>query len=244
MYFCSFYTTDWLPGILKGYKMRTHIAKSLQTRSKAIRRAVDNYNTAAARLTPPREKLDWSKMSQVGYVEELTMLRSTRNDIRDKPWVKPVYREMLKLRHRVARAKEEVLRCNVETRRVYSAIYDETAIFSRVTEQLKATDNALLGPLCDFVTRRIGVNSRLLKYIQKIYSLVGFTGDRTRGVRVGTMQQDDADAGLAATQEDIASVGRDNDNNDDDDDDFIDEDEELQEEISGLETFFSNLDIL
>ncbi|KAK7683799.1 hypothetical protein QCA50_013175 [Cerrena zonata] len=224
---------------IAGYKMRTHIAKLLQTRSKAIRRAVDSYNTAASRLTPPREKLDWAKMSQCGYIEELTMLRSTRNDIRDKPWVKPVYREMLKLRHRIARAKEEITRCNVETCRVYTAIYDETELFSKVTTQLGVSNDPLVGPVRDFITRRIGINSSLLNYIQKIYSLVGFTGERTRGIRAvghGTM-----DVGPTSSAEDAIPTNPDD---DEDDEDVFDEDEEFQQEMRGLETFLSNLDIL
>lgn len=36
------------------YKMRTHLSKSLQVHCKAIRKAVDAYNTAAAALNPPR----------------------------------------------------------------------------------------------------------------------------------------------------------------------------------------------
>ena len=214
--------------------MRTHIAKALQTRSQAIRRAVDQYNKAAAQLSPPREQLDWSKMSQYGYIEELTLLRSTRNDVRSKPWVKPVYREMLKLRHKIARAKEEIIRCNVETRRVYTAIHDETSLFARVTMELKTNNNPLYGPLRDFVTRRNGINRRLLTYIQKIHALSGFTGERTRGLRVGV------EAGSA----DYVDIAPEFPTEDEElEDDIIDEDDELQQEVQTLETFMSNLDL-
>jgi hypothetical protein len=37
-----------------GYKMRTHITKSLQTRSKTIQQALASYNAATAALSPPR----------------------------------------------------------------------------------------------------------------------------------------------------------------------------------------------
>ncbi|KAF7367045.1 hypothetical protein MSAN_00963700 [Mycena sanguinolenta] len=36
-----------------GYKMRSHIAKALQARSKAIRKAIDRYNLMAADMDPP-----------------------------------------------------------------------------------------------------------------------------------------------------------------------------------------------
>ena len=220
--------------IFQGYKMRTHIAKALQTRSKAIRRAVEQYNKAAAKLSPPRDPLDWSKMSKCGYIEELTMLRCTRNDIRDKPWVKPVFREMLKIRHRIARAKEEIIRCNVETRRVYTAIHDEIGLFTRVTTQLKTTNSPLYGALRDAVTRRTGVNRLLLSYIRKIHALPGFTGERTRGTREGASI-------TPAGNDDIGPGELDEEDGEEEEDELVEEDEELQREVRVLETFMSNL---
>ena len=213
--------------------MRTHIAKAIQTRSKAIRRAVARYNKAAAKLSPPRDPLDWSKMSKVGYIEELTMLRCTRNDVRDRPWVKPVFREMLKTRHRIARAKEEIVRCNVETRRVYTAILDETILFRRVTTQLKSTNSLLYGALRDFATRRTGVNRLLLSHIRKVHSLPGFTGERTRGVREGASV-------TPVENEDVGDTELDEEN-EEEEEELVEEDEELQREVQTLETFMSNL---
>ncbi|KAK7685258.1 hypothetical protein QCA50_011621 [Cerrena zonata] len=124
--------------------------------------------------------------------------------------------------------------------RVCTAIYDETELFSQVTAQFTSSNNPLSGPLCDFVTRRIGINSLLLKYIRKIYSLIGFTGNRTCGVRVGTIWQ--GATGTTATDDgNPVGVG---DEVDDEDDDILNEDEDFQQEMSSLETFFSNLDIL
>ncbi|KAJ7718135.1 hypothetical protein B0H16DRAFT_1797773, partial [Mycena metata] len=44
-----------------GYKLRKHIAKALQTRSKTIRTALVRYNTAAAALNPPRRHVTWEE---------------------------------------------------------------------------------------------------------------------------------------------------------------------------------------
>lgn len=53
-----------------------------QTLSRLVPRPSDEqwiiYDTAVARLTPPRENLDWSKLSQRGYVEELTICFAVR----------------------------------------------------------------------------------------------------------------------------------------------------------------------
>jgi hypothetical protein len=60
-----------------GYCMRTHIAKSLQTRCKAIQNAVKTYNTAALEMNPPRPTLDWSKASHYTFLEDFELLRNT-----------------------------------------------------------------------------------------------------------------------------------------------------------------------
>ncbi|KAI0346613.1 hypothetical protein BDW22DRAFT_1462444 [Trametopsis cervina] len=166
-----------------GYKMRTHIAKSLQTRSKTIQRAVKAYNAAAATLDPPRPVLDWAQVTSFNFLEEFTLLQDTRNDIRDREWSKPAVREAMKLRHRLMRAQEEVDRLNVEVRRLHTAIRDETALFSRVLRRLKADGDLLLGPTSEFITRRKRCNVHLLARIQQVHGLKGFTGLTTPGTR-------------------------------------------------------------
>lgn len=233
--------------------MRTQLAKSLQTRCKAIKRAVAAFNTAAARLTPPREPLDWSQVSNYGFIEEFALLRNTRNDITEKPWVKPLFREMLKMRHRILRAQEEILRCNVEIRRVQTAIHDEAILFSRVLKELKDTQSLMYGPVLDFVVRRKAVNRALLKRIEQVHSLRGFTGERTLGVRLGTHGMTagpDLEDSTPSTDNARAATtdGQNNDGDDDDDeaeeeeDVAGEEDDEVQSIIGRMEAFYSNLD--
>ncbi len=70
--------------------MRTHLAKSLQTRCKAIQNAVDKYNIAAQSIG--RDPLDWSTVSHYSFLEEFTLLRNTRQDVLEKPWTRPAVR--------------------------------------------------------------------------------------------------------------------------------------------------------
>src|SRR5258705_7257311 len=49
---------------LSGYKLRTHINKSLKTRCKAVQHALSNYNSAAKTIGRP--PLDWSTVSHYG----------------------------------------------------------------------------------------------------------------------------------------------------------------------------------
>ena len=139
-----------------GYKMRTHLAKSLQTRCKAIKKAVDAYNAAAAALTPPRPPVDWSRVSHYGFLEEFHLLQDTRNDIRTKQWSLPHIRNLMKLRQRVVRAGEELQRCTVELRRLHTSIRDEQALFRRVL--LDRSGTLIHGAIEDYVIRRSNVN--------------------------------------------------------------------------------------
>jgi len=112
--------------------MRTHIARALQSRCKAIRNAVKTYNTAAAQLDPPRAPISWEAISHIGFLEEFNLLHNTRQDIHKKPWSRPAERELMKLLQRVKRAHEEIERCHIAVCRLYTAIHDEDDSFKDV----------------------------------------------------------------------------------------------------------------
>lgn len=92
----------------------------------------------------------------------------------------------MKKYQRVLRAREEVVRCKIEARRLLTHISDETDHFDRV---LAANANSeIIGPLKDFVTRRQRVNMVLRMRIHQIHVLDGFSGIQERGQRVGTAE--------------------------------------------------------
>ncbi|KAI9061959.1 hypothetical protein FKP32DRAFT_1574922 [Trametes sanguinea] len=167
------------------YKVRTYIAKSLQRRSKAIRTAVAKYNAAAVKLTPPRPTLDWSKVTHYTFIEEFELLRDTRNDIRDHPWARSDVRELMKKARRVARAQEEIIRCNVEVRRLHTSIVDENRELDTILGTLRSQKDPVWPAVQEYAIRRKRVNARLLAVISQIYDLPGFTGERAPGTKLG-----------------------------------------------------------
>ncbi|KAI0363067.1 hypothetical protein BV20DRAFT_1040098 [Pilatotrama ljubarskyi] len=168
-----------------GYKAQTYIAKSLQRRCVAIRNAVNAYNAAACELVPPRETLDWSKASHYAFLEEFALLRDTKNDIRSKPWAKPVVREAMRLSNRIARAHEEVENVNRELRRLHTSIRDEEILFATVLEDLKKRADLLHTAVEEYVHHRRTANARNMVYIQRAYDLPGFSGNKQPGFRAG-----------------------------------------------------------
>ncbi|CDO74426.1 hypothetical protein BN946_scf184764.g2 [Trametes cinnabarina] len=168
------------------YRVRSYIAKNLQTRCKAIRQAVNDYNAAAAQLNPPRPPLDWSKVSHFSFLEEFSLLDDTRNDIRNRPWASPAIRETMRTARRVVRASKEIDNVNREIRRLHTAICDEETLFTRVLRDLQAAKDPLYGATLECCQRRRSMNAYNLAYIQKLYDLKGFTGTPGPGIRAGT----------------------------------------------------------
>ncbi|KAI0371572.1 hypothetical protein BV20DRAFT_1035216 [Pilatotrama ljubarskyi] len=176
------------------YKVRTYIAKSLQRRLQAIRTAVAKYNNAALRLTPPRPTLDWSKVTHYTFIEDLG------SHHRCKPWAQPLVRETMKKARKILCAREELERCNVEVRRLHTAVLDEIAELQGAIRAAQEHADPILGPLEDFAVRHTRVNSHLLAVIQQIHVLKGFSGERTPGRRIALVR--DAQDELVREEED------------------------------------------
>ncbi|KAG6819116.1 hypothetical protein H0H93_015313 [Arthromyces matolae] len=224
-----------------GYKMRTHIAKSLQTRCAAIRTAVAAYNKAALELDPPRATLDWSRVSHYTFLEDFVLLRDTGRDIKEKPWTQPVIREMIQKDQRIKRAHEEVTRCNIEVRRLHTSIVDENRHFTTCLQTLKDANNPIYGAVYDYITYRRRVNTQLLRKIYQIYSLADFSGVRGPGVKKGAMSEDDGTVNLGQFGNDteLRSVGDEHDALPD----AEGEDDEEEEDLNSLVNFIGGLDI-
>jgi hypothetical protein len=225
------------------YHMRTHIAKALQSRCKAIRNAVKTYNAAAAQLVPPRPPISWEAVSHINFLDEFNLLHNTRQDIREKRWSQPAIRELMKLSQRVKRAHEEIERCHISVRRLYTAIHDEDDDFERALSRLQPGDPLIYGAVRDFVTRRRRVNGLLLMKLKLLTDSPNYTGDCLRGVRVGNGICSGRDAdGLGQPFVDGASAVGGFDHDDDNDEDLgVDEADEL---VGQLVDYVSDLALL
>ncbi|KAJ7236754.1 hypothetical protein B0H12DRAFT_986328, partial [Mycena haematopus] len=127
-----------------GYKLRKHIAKALQARSKALKAAITRYNEAAAALTPPRESLDWEEVVEYAFLADFDLLRDARVDIRQEPWALPSGRAAMDQHYKLLRADEEIVRLNVEIRRLVTYMGDEESFLVREEGRLRDEGEAAL----------------------------------------------------------------------------------------------------
>ncbi|KAI1782046.1 hypothetical protein LXA43DRAFT_977781 [Ganoderma leucocontextum] len=161
------------------YRVRTHIAKSLQKRCKAICAAVKAYNATALALDPPRPTLDWSQISHFSFLEEFVLLNDTRNDLREKQWAQPLVQETMRTAPRIKRTTEELEIIHREARRVHTSISDEDVHFTRVLADLMARGDILYDAVSEFCSRRRANNAHILSYIRRLYALPEYAGEQT-----------------------------------------------------------------
>lgn len=214
--------------------MRTHIAKSLQTHCKAIQNAVKVYNATATALNPPRPTIDWSRVSHYGFLDEFELLRDTRQDISKKPWALPAVRETIKQHHRINRAKEEIVRCNVEIRCLHTSIHDEEIRFALTLQRLQDENHPIAGAVQDYIVRCHRVNEQILTRIFQTHSLDGYSGERTPGTRKGAVVGEDIESAWESAGERVEQDDSDASNNGLDDDEVHRSIDTLVEYISDL----------
>jgi hypothetical protein len=223
--------------------MRTHIAKSLQTRCKAIQNALKAYNTAALELNPPRPMLEWSKVSHYEFLEEFDLLVDTRHDVRDKPWAQPAIRETMKRALRVKRAREEIIECNRGLKRLHTSIRDEKLHFEKTLQKLREEGSVIHEAVEDFVIYRTRVNDHILRRIFQTYDLDDYTGDKVPGIRKGSNIQEpvltvhDSEQAIHTSTAIPAIPDAHSDESDDDDE----VEDSMQGDIGSLVDFMSRL---
>ncbi|KAF8181741.1 hypothetical protein K438DRAFT_2169043 [Mycena galopus ATCC 62051] len=167
-----------------GYKMRTHIAKSLQARSKAIRGAIDRYNTVASSMDPPMPCLSWDEVVNYCFLAEFDILRNTRDSIRSKPWTRQNYRVAMDSYFKILRAREEIKRLNIEIKRVVTWINDEDLFLRKKEDEYRELDPALAVQISRYRLRRARSDTNHMHRFWALAKLPGFTGSVSPGVSI------------------------------------------------------------
>lgn len=168
-----------------GYKLREKISKALRTRSGAIKTALQQYNDAAAMLNPPRDPLTWSTILKAATVADFDLLRDTRTDIRYLPWAEPSRREATTYYFGIKRAREEIVRLNIEITRLLTFMFDTHIDYYRAVQRYIIEDPPLARSLSQQWQYHDRINESVVCKLVQTSQLRGFTGKMFIGSRIG-----------------------------------------------------------
>jgi hypothetical protein len=145
-------------------------------RSAAIRTALDKYNTAARAVSPPRTTLSWEDVVEYAFVADFDLLRDARQDVSHRPWATPTGRHTMDTYFKMRRASEEILRLNVEIRRMATYLRDKEVYLTECQKQLQSMHPALAHQVGVHRNIRARFTSYHLRHLHEISTLPGFTG--------------------------------------------------------------------
>ncbi|KAJ6487579.1 hypothetical protein C8R45DRAFT_827790 [Mycena sanguinolenta] len=167
-----------------GYKMRSHIAKALQARSKAIRKAIDRYNSVAEDMDPPMPTVSWDEVVNYGFLAEFDLLRDTEDAVRSRPWTRRSYRLVMDKYFKILRAREEIQRLNIEIKRVVTWINDEDQFLRTKEAEYMETDPILAVQISHYRQRRARSDDNHMQRFWSLAKTPGFTGSLVPGVSI------------------------------------------------------------
>ncbi|KAG1840303.1 hypothetical protein DFJ58DRAFT_718410 [Suillus subalutaceus] len=167
-------------------KMNRAGTGALQTRSAAIRSALNTYNNLASAVYPPRQILKWEDVVEYAFLADFELLRKTRSDVSQLPWSSPAARSGMDLYFKMCRAREEICRLNIEVRRLVTYIRDEDKYLRVCEDRLTVANPALAHQIAIHRNIRGRFNSRHIKRLNDISKLPGFNGTLVPGLSACT----------------------------------------------------------
>src|ERR1700748_3539041 len=119
--------------------MRVQISRHLKARSQTIRQAVNTYNRTAAELQPPKEQIKYADVLDMAFLAQFDFLRHSRegHDVRGEPWAEPATRVLMDKYFELIRAKEEIVRLDIEWNRTRTWLNDERQLFLKAIKALE-----------------------------------------------------------------------------------------------------------
>ncbi|KAJ6451575.1 hypothetical protein C8R45DRAFT_1124599 [Mycena sanguinolenta] len=160
-----------------GYKLRKHIAKALQARSKALKAAII------------QEHLEWEEVMESAFLADFDLLQDARQDIRQELWALPAGRAAMEQHFKILHVKEEVERLNVEIRRVITYICDEESFLTREEGALREEGEVGLAHQVGLLQmERAHFTAVHLARFTKLSKTAGFTGCLSPGQSVSREQ--------------------------------------------------------
>ena len=136
-------------------------------------------------MVPPRPLLSWESVIAAVNLADFDLLKSTRQDIRKLEWAQPANREGMVMYFKIKRAKEEIIRLNVEIRRLLTFLHDDYVDHYLAVRANLMADPALAFEVSTRSQYRNKIHEEIVKRLLQTSRLPGFTGSLFHGDRQG-----------------------------------------------------------
>ncbi|QRV88505.1 hypothetical protein RhiJN_16523 [Ceratobasidium sp. AG-Ba] len=164
------------------YKMRRHLSKALQSRSRAIRTAVNRVNSLAKTLNLDQPQIIFEEVLSHQFLAEFDFLRLCREDVRKQRWAQRGVRDAIDARLRIRRAKAERTRVEIEARRLATFIADEEEQLHLLANQLDSTGQFLQAcQVRSYAERQMALNVQNKVWLDKLFSSLHYDGNTSFG---------------------------------------------------------------
>lgn len=159
-----------------GYKLRRQISKNIARRSQALRTSLDKYNVMAPKQDPPRPIIDYKDIANYAWLGDFDLLKHSRHDILSRPWSQTRNREFAVKHHKLKRAREEMIRVNVEARRLQEWVDMEDEQLKQLGKGLIACQPLLAAEIRGVAVTQLRVNEMHRRRLRMIYALGAYSG--------------------------------------------------------------------
>lgn len=123
------------------------------------------------RSTPPRPVLEWEEVVEYAFLSEFDILSETHTDVRIKPWANPAARRVMDMYFKIQRAKEELVRLNIELKWLITFMHDEVSYLEAMQAKLLQEQPRLAHVLAARLSRLRLFNQHHDKNLEKLRSL-------------------------------------------------------------------------
>jgi hypothetical protein len=158
------------------------MGQSIKTRSRTLQTALASCNLAGSKLNPPKPKIEPSRLMEAAFISDFEMLGDLSGDIRTKPWASPAGRVALDQYYRILQAREELVRLNIEIRRLVTYMADEKDYVTKVCDGLIADGKSSLAYHVNaHYLRRARSNKNHMDNLNKLATNPSFSGSLAVG---------------------------------------------------------------
>ncbi|EGO04368.1 hypothetical protein SERLA73DRAFT_43524, partial [Serpula lacrymans var. lacrymans S7.3] len=120
--------------------------------------------------------LEYSEVINYATLGEFALLKHSRHNLLQKPWAIPTNREMTTKHYKVLRAREEIVRLNVEIRQLQAWIDYKDRHMQATTDMIKVTEPLIAAELQMVHREQCRINSIHWARLHHIYKLDGYSG--------------------------------------------------------------------